>query len=31
VLRHRMATNFAARAEGITVDNIIARLCGKLA
>jgi MoxR-like ATPase len=31
VLRHRMATNFAARAEGVTVDGIIARLCAKLA
>ncbi len=27
VLRHRMALNFAARAEGITVDDIIERLC----
>lgn len=27
VLRHRMAVTFAARAEGITVDDIIARLC----
>ena len=27
VLRHRMALNFAARAEGITVDQIIGRLC----
>jgi len=27
VLRHRMALNFAARAEGITVDHIIGRLC----
>ncbi len=27
VLRHRMALNFAARAEGVTVDDIIARLC----
>jgi len=26
VLRHRMALNFAARAEGVTIDNIIARL-----
>ncbi len=26
VLRHRMALNFAARAEGITIDHIIARL-----
>ncbi len=27
VLRHRMALNFAARAEGATVDEIINRLC----
>ena len=27
VLRHRMAVSFAARAEGITVDDIIGRLC----
>jgi MoxR-like ATPase len=27
VLRHRMALNFAARAEGVTVDEIIVRLC----
>ena len=27
VLRHRMALNFAARAEGITIDQIIDRLC----
>ena len=27
VLRHRMALNFAARAEGITIDQIIYRLC----
>jgi MoxR-like ATPase len=26
VLRHRMALNFAARAEGVTIDHIIARL-----
>jgi MoxR-like ATPase len=31
VLRHRMATNFAARAEGVTVDSVIAKLCAKLA
>jgi MoxR-like ATPase len=30
VLRHRMALNFAARAEGMTVDQIIARLCERL-
>ncbi len=27
VLRHRMALNFAARADGVTVDDVIARLC----
>jgi MoxR-like ATPase len=27
VLRHRMALNFAARAEGATIDDIIGRLC----
>jgi MoxR-like ATPase len=27
VLRHRMALNFAARAEGITMDHMIGRLC----
>jgi len=27
VLRHRMALNFAARAEGVTIDDIIDRLC----
>jgi MoxR-like ATPase len=27
VLRHRMAVSFAARAEGITVDDVIGRLC----
>ncbi len=26
ILRHRMALNFAARADGITVDNVIAKL-----
>ncbi len=31
VLRHRMAVTFAARAEGITVDDIIARLCRHVA
>jgi MoxR-like ATPase len=30
VLRHRMALNFAARAEGVTMDRIIARLCERL-
>jgi MoxR-like ATPase len=27
VLRHRMALNFTARAEGIQVDDVIDRLC----
>ena len=27
VLRHRMALNFTARAEGVRVDDIIDRLC----
>lgn len=27
VLRHRMALNFSARADGITIDHIIASLC----
>jgi MoxR-like ATPase len=31
VLRHRMALNFAARADGLTVDDIIDRLCEPLA
>jgi MoxR-like ATPase len=31
VLRHRMALNFAARAEGVTIDDIVARLCEPLA
>jgi len=30
VLRHRMALNFAARADGITVGQIIDRLCAPL-
>ncbi|MDR3514647.1 MAG: MoxR family ATPase [Azospirillaceae bacterium] len=30
VLRHRMALNFAARADGITLDNVIDRLCAPL-
>ena len=30
VLRHRMAMTFSARADGITVDKIIARLCAPL-
>jgi len=31
VLRHRMALTFAARADGITIDGIIERICGKIA
>ena len=31
VLRHRMALNFAARAEGVTIADIIAKLCEPLA
>jgi MoxR-like ATPase len=31
VLRHRMALNFAARADGITIDHVIARLAAPLA
>ncbi len=31
VLRHRMALNFAARADGVTIDDIIARLCAPYA
>ncbi len=30
VLRHRMALTFAARADGITVSDVIDRLCGEL-
>jgi MoxR-like ATPase len=30
VLRHRMALNFAARADGITMDKVIDRLCDPL-
>jgi MoxR-like ATPase len=30
VLKHRMAVNFAARADGITVDDIVDRLCAPL-
>jgi len=30
VLKHRMALNFAARADGITLDEIIDRLCAPL-
>ena len=30
ILRHRMALNFAARADGVTMAQIIARLCEQL-
>jgi MoxR-like ATPase len=30
VLRHRMALNFAARADGLTIDAVIERLCESL-
>jgi MoxR-like ATPase len=30
VLRHRMALNFSARAEGVTVSGVIDRLCRNL-
>jgi len=31
ILRHRMALSFAARADGITIDEVIGRLCAPLA
>ncbi len=31
VLRHRMALNFSARADGVTMDRVIERLCQPLA
>lgn len=31
ILRHRMALNFAARADGVTMDKVIERLCAPLA
>ena len=31
ILRHRMALNFAARADGVTIDQVIARLAAPLA
>ena len=31
VLRHRMALTFAARADGVTMDDVINRLCAPLA
>jgi MoxR-like ATPase len=30
VLRHRMALNFSARAQGVTIDSVIALLCAPL-
>jgi MoxR-like ATPase len=30
ILRHRMALNFAARADGVTVEHVIAKLCEPL-
>jgi MoxR-like ATPase len=30
VLRHRMALNFSARADGVTLDDVIGRLCAPL-
>ena len=30
ILRHRMAVNFAARADGITVEDIVSSLAGRL-
>jgi MoxR-like ATPase len=31
ILRHRMALSFAARADGVTLDDVIGRLCAPLA
>ncbi len=31
ILRHRMALNFAARADGVVIDQVIERLCAPLA
>ena len=31
ILRHRMAVNFSARAEGVTVEAVIAQMCTRLA
>ena len=31
ILRHRMALNFAARADGVVIDHVIERLCTPLA
>jgi MoxR-like ATPase len=30
ILRHRMALSFAARADGVTIENVIAKLCEPL-
>ena len=30
ILRHRMAVNFSARAEGITVESVIGQMCARL-
>jgi MoxR-like ATPase len=30
VLRHRILTNFAAEAEGVTSDNVVSRLLGTI-
>ena len=30
ILRHRMALTFAARADGVTIDEVIDRLCAPL-
>ena len=31
ILRHRMAVNFSARAEGVTVEAVIAQMCARIA
>ncbi len=31
ILRHRMAVNFSARAEGVTIEAVIAQMCARLA
>ena len=31
ILRHRMALTFAARAEGVTLDEVINALCERIA
>ena len=30
ILRHRMAVNFSARAEGVTVESVISQMCARL-